>query len=255
MASINGLTIKNKVTWLGREGYATQGDIYLGNEKIGFWSQDGNGGEDRYELIEKYSETKLFNTIKNLYKDKVISSDGINLKYDIDLLMSDLSELQEIENEYRQNYYYRDKGIAVILNPYFRKTIKLPSNNHNVDEDLVKLYIKKEVDEFKKEHGSENINVKIFRDFKDFDVGTPIKKEDLYNYKKLKETFGWQIIIMYDKTISKEEFDKLDKSIQQELLDTEVICSNKNGCYYEKEYFLQFNKVENNKDEIELEER
>lgn len=46
MASINGLTVKNTTTWLGREGYATQGDLYLGDEKIGFWSQDGNGGED-----------------------------------------------------------------------------------------------------------------------------------------------------------------------------------------------------------------
>ena len=255
MASINGLTIKNPTTWLGREGYATQGDLYLGDEKIGFWSQDGNGGEDRYELEEKYSDIKLYKVVKQLYKDKVLTSNRISINYDIDLLMSDLLELQEMEKEYRKNFYYNDNTMAVILNPYFRKTIKLPPTNRNVDDELIKLSIKKEIDEFRKEHGSDDIEVKIFRSYKDFDIGTPIKKEDLYNFQKLKDVFKWDTLILNDRTIKKETFSDLDLATKDKLSNIEVICSNKSGCYYEKDYFLQFNREDKSNDEIELGDR
>lgn len=255
MASINGLNIKNTTTWLGREGYATQGDLYLGDEKIGFWSQDGNGGEDRYELEGKYSDIKLYKVVKQLYKDKVLTSNRISINYDIDLLMSDLLELQEMEKEYRKNFYYNDNTMAVILNPYFRKTIKLPPTNRNVDDELIKLSIKKEIDEFIKEHGSDDIEVKIFRSYKDFDIGTPIKKEDLYNFQKLKDVFKWDTLILNDRTIKKENFSDLDLATKDKLSNIEVICSNKSGCYYEKDYFLQFNREDKLKDEIELGDR
>ena len=255
MASINGLTIKNPTTWLGREGYATQGDLYLGDEKIGFWSQDGNGGEDRYELEEKYSDIKLYKVVKQLYKDKVLTSNRISINYDIDLLMSDLLELQEMEKEYRKNFYYNDNTMAVILNPYFRKTIKLPPTNRNVDDELIKLSIKKEIDKFRKEHGSDDIEVKIFRSYKDFDIGTPIKKEDLYNFQKLKDVFKWDTLILKDRTIKKENFSDLDLASKDKLSNIEVICSNKSGCYYEKDYFLQFNREDKSNDEIELGDR
>ena len=255
MASINGLTVKNTTTWLGREGYATQGDLYLGDEKIGFWSQDGNGGEDRYELEEKYSDIKLYKAVKQLYKDKVLTSNRISINYDVDLLMSDLLELQEMEKEYRKNFYYNDNIMAVILNPYFRKTIKLPPINRNVDDELIKLSIKKEIDEFRKEHGSDNIEVKIFRSHKDFDIGTPIKKEDLYNFQKLKDVFRWDTLILNDRTIKKENFVDLDLAMKDKLSNIEVICSNKTGCYYEKDYFLQFNREDKSNDEIELGDR
>lgn len=255
MASINGLTVKNTTTWLGREGHTAQGDLYLGDEKIGFWSQDGNGGEDRYELEEKYSDIKLYKAVKQLYRDKVLTFNRISINYDIDLLMSDLLELQEMEKEYRKNFYYNDNTMAVILNPYFRKTIKLPPTNRNVDDELIKLSIKKEIDEFRKEHGSDNIEVKIFRSYKDFDIGTPIKKEDLYNFQKLKDVFKWDTLILNDRTIKKETFVDLDLSTKDKLSNIEVICSNKSGCYYEKDYFLQFNREDKNNDEIELGDR
>lgn len=43
MASINGLTVKKLKYFEGKEGAAAQGDLYLGNKKIAFWSQDANG--------------------------------------------------------------------------------------------------------------------------------------------------------------------------------------------------------------------
>ena len=46
MANINGIEIKAIKTFLGTEGYARQGNVYLDKKKIGFFSEDGNGGCD-----------------------------------------------------------------------------------------------------------------------------------------------------------------------------------------------------------------
>ena len=259
MASINGLTIKNTVTWLGREGYATQGDLYLDEEKIGFWSQDGDGGEAWYEFEEKYSLEKFFSAINYLNKDKiyVYESNGIKhkMRFDVDLLMDELLDLQELEKEYQKIFYSSNKTMVVISNFSLRKIIQLPTYAPDIDSELIKLSIKKQIDKFREEHGSENLEVKIFRSFDDFKIGDTLKKEDIYNFQKLSRTIRWQMVIFKDKTITKEEFSKLDKSLQDEILKSDVICSNKNGCYYEKEYFLNFTKEEQRKDEIELEER
>lgn len=259
MASINGITIKNQVTWLGREGYATQGDLYLENEKIGFWSQDGDGGEDRYDFEEKYSENKFMKIINELNKDNdyIYESNGVKhkLKFDVDLLMSDLLELQELEKDYSKIHYSSNKTMAVISNSYIRRTIQLPTYAPDVDNELIKLSIKKQIDEFREKHGADNIQVRIFRGLKDFNVGIPMQKEELYNFKKLKDTFRWEIVILKDKTITKDDFNKLDKTKQEEILNMDVISSTKPHCYYEKEYFLNFSKEDKNKDEIELEER
>jgi len=53
MTEISGVTIKNVRKFIGMEGEAYQGSVYLDGKRLGFWSQDGNGGCDRYEFDEK----------------------------------------------------------------------------------------------------------------------------------------------------------------------------------------------------------
>ena len=60
---------------------------------------------------------------------------------------------------------------------------------------------------------------------------------------------------MNDRTIKKENFYDLDLATKDKLSNIEVIYSNKSGCYYEKEYFLRFNREEKSNDEIELGDR
>ena len=43
MASINDVTIKSLKSFIGMEGEAWQGNVYIDGKKAGFWSQDANG--------------------------------------------------------------------------------------------------------------------------------------------------------------------------------------------------------------------
>lgn len=43
MASINSVTIKSLNGFIGMEGEAWQGNVYIDGKKAGFWSQDTNG--------------------------------------------------------------------------------------------------------------------------------------------------------------------------------------------------------------------
>ena len=61
MAQINGVTVKALKTFYGHEGEPVfQGNLYLGNKKIGFWSQDARGAIVDDVILERdYSEMAL----------------------------------------------------------------------------------------------------------------------------------------------------------------------------------------------------
>lgn len=92
MASINNLMVKNVVNFRGREGDASQGDIYLSGKKLGFWSQDGNGGEDTFEFDEN-----LLKELAEKYKESL--SDNFILKkyFDVSMLILQVIELNDFE--------------------------------------------------------------------------------------------------------------------------------------------------------------
>lgn len=256
MASINGLTIRNEVTFLGHEGYATQGDIFLGDEKIAFWSQDGNGGQDTIYMEDKFSESKLFNTLKELNKEKPIILEYHGEKKEIDFnmefFMGDLLELQDLEKEYTK---YRSKGYYLMItvsNYYMRSILPLKKEFLSIKDDDIMKIIQPKVEEFKQQHGSEGIKTEIFRDYKDFNIGVTINKADIYNFQKLKDVWKWEKLVLNDRMISKEEFNNFDESTKQELLEKDVISSNKNYVYYEKDYFLSISQNTKTKEEIEL---
>ena len=60
MASLNGVSLKNLKTYAGHEGEpCMQGSVYYNGKKLGFWSQDGHGGPDRFDFNE--NELKYIN--------------------------------------------------------------------------------------------------------------------------------------------------------------------------------------------------
>lgn len=70
MANINGIEIKAIKTFLGTEGYARQGNVYLDKKKIGFFSEDGNGGCDWiYFECDKEIKELFFSRVRAHYKN------------------------------------------------------------------------------------------------------------------------------------------------------------------------------------------
>lgn len=59
MANIRGISIKTVKHFIGTEGPAYQGNIYIGSKKVAFWSQDGNGGPDWFDMMNGFSKKKL----------------------------------------------------------------------------------------------------------------------------------------------------------------------------------------------------
>ena len=68
MASIAGIQVKGVKTYSGMEGFAEQGNLYMDGKKIGFWSQDADGGDDRYEFDKPESEQLFYNRIKDYFR-------------------------------------------------------------------------------------------------------------------------------------------------------------------------------------------
>ena len=69
MASINGLSIKKLKYFQGMDGKMAQGDLYLGNKKIAFWSQD-DCIEDNLDMEPGYSEYRLRQAIIAAHPEK-----------------------------------------------------------------------------------------------------------------------------------------------------------------------------------------
>lgn len=256
MASKNGLTIKNEVTFLGHEGYATQGDIYLDDEKIAFWSQDGNGGEDTIYMEEKYSEYKFMENLKELNKDNPIvleyHGEKMEVPLSIDFFMGDLLELSDLEKEYTK---YRFKGYYMLIsisNYGMRNYLPVKSEYLAIPDEQIKRIIKPQIEKFKQEHGSDGLKIEIFRDYKDFNIGKKLDLKDIYNFKKLEKIYKWDKLIFRDQVIDKDNFNNLDESKKQEISNKEFISSNKDYVYYEKDYFLEISKDDKNHDEKEM---
>jgi hypothetical protein len=101
MASIQGLQVKSLKSYIGMEGVAYQGNLYLNGKKIGFWSQDGNGAvTDALSMERGYSESLLRKIIENTNEDKAELFHDMKVEYSFELFMEDLIVWKLRENEY-----------------------------------------------------------------------------------------------------------------------------------------------------------
>lgn len=128
MASINGLTVKKLKYFKGKEGAAAQGDLYLGNKKIAFWSQDADGCiEDNLDMEPGYSEQKLRQAIIAAHPEKheeKIAKNGkpYALDYELESLMADLLSLMETEKAWKRAVKAGYVGLFEIADGFHYKT-------------------------------------------------------------------------------------------------------------------------------------
>ena len=160
MASINGVQIKGVKTFVGMEGPATQGTVWLNGKKLGFWSQDGDGGCDRFQ----FNESLLEKAVKS-YKKAHKSPDFFNAS----CLLWELLQLMELEKAYKKRAKKNYPGLLVATDGVQTAVMGVNSADRKLIESST-LY-KKFVDDCEKEFGKE-CTITIYTSIADFDVVT-----------------------------------------------------------------------------------
>ena len=186
MASINGLTVKKLKYFEGKEGAAAQGDLYLGNTKIAFWSQDANGCiEDNLDMEPGYSEQKLRQAIIAAHPEKheeKIAQNGepYTLDYELESLMTDLLSLMVTEKAWEQAIKAGYVGLFKIADGFHYKTWYLSKwlyeSGARTVEDVKARIPKRQLDRaldsmFKNERLKES----VFWSKEDFVIGTSLE--------------------------------------------------------------------------------
>lgn len=175
MASINGITVKALKEFKGHEGEPLyQGNIYLDNKKIGWWSQDSHGGCDHIYLDAQYSLSKLENKVNQM-----------NLDYSLDLLFGDLVIMQSDEKDFKNAVKSGYAGVLLITDGYHIFGWNLPKTLTAMPNDEIIERFSQAIEDGKKEHKffKENAytkhEIKIYRTSDDFKVGRAISLNDI----------------------------------------------------------------------------
>lgn len=186
MASINGLTVKKIKYFEGKEGAAAQGDLYLGNKKIAFWSQDADGCiDDNLDMEPGYSEQKLRQAIIAAHPEKheeKIAQNGVpyTLDYELEFLMTDLLSLMETEKAWKRAVKAGYAGLFKIADGFHVSQWNLPKSLYEKGArtvEAVKTEIpKKQLDQalasmFK----NERLRESVFWSKEDFAIGAPLE--------------------------------------------------------------------------------
>lgn len=196
MASINGISLKKVTEFKGHEGEPCyQGDVYLNNKKIGFWSQDAWGAVvDNVYLSLEYSEEMLREKIKKLNIDKaknITRADGSSdtIYYSLESLFSDLLVLQDHEKIFKKAVKAGYKGVAVASDGYHGICWKIPSCDIEMYSDE-EFYKKLNVEQSKKEahfFGEDDYfehTFKVYRTGFDFTIGEKVSLNDIVRKEK-----------------------------------------------------------------------
>lgn len=158
MSKINGVEIKNLKSFVGHEGIAFQGDVWLNKKKLGFWSQDGNGAviDDYY-----FDEHLLDEACKN-FKDGF--PDDFKYKEYADsheVFLDKLAMMKLIEKEIKKGFRIGYKTVVFVTDGTHQMFLWLTDDAH--DEELLEKH-KNDVQEMKQEmYKNSDPAVHIFR--------------------------------------------------------------------------------------------
>lgn len=122
MASIFGLKLKGRRTFEGRDWQGNQGNLYIGNKKIAWFNDSGDGGAADIDFYgerqerEQY-EKQLDEIVKQYYAKHPMTGEYADLTPDVELLIGKLIELMDDEKQYKK---YAKQGYPVMI--IYRKT-------------------------------------------------------------------------------------------------------------------------------------
>lgn len=188
MARINNLSLKKVHKFVGQEGNMYQGNLYLGSKKIGFWSQDGYGGADWYDLEPNISLEKLKTIVDNLNATKREYFDIQNhetgevkrmtMPYSLDSVMIDLLELNNIEKNYKDFTSDGYDGVLYTHSCYIGYNIPI-NYSHIEDKSNIGKFIAFILRHKEKDTSQFIKNYRIYLKKEDFDIGQHITLKDI----------------------------------------------------------------------------
>ncbi len=169
MASLNGVTIKSLKQFMGNEGPAFQGNVYLNGKKIAFWSQDGNGCPiDDFDFVEGFSEDKFRSLIESTHQYKAY--DGTMEPMSAEIFMGRLLDIIYDEKDYKslikQGYGYSIKAESEYAYNAYGAPAACPEAKA---VDAAREAFLKEVPPAMQE----GLHMTVYRSLEDFNVGEP----------------------------------------------------------------------------------
>ena len=171
MASINGISLKAMKSFEGMEGTAWQGNVYVGTKKVAFWSQDGNGGTDRFDMMNDFSKKKLVESMKPYVDQK-----SIKLKIIDESFMYNLLWLNQTEKEFKKALKKGYKAMLEVTDG-FHVTNYLYPDVPNCTAEALFMRIKDDIkDKFFK---NEEISYHLYKGLEDFCIGGQLRPEDI----------------------------------------------------------------------------
>lgn len=180
MASLNGVTIKSLNKFVGTEGEAYQGNVYYNGRKLGFWSQDGNGGSDHFDFPINQLKKPL-EQYKNYLKESGLSKnhpsgseDLIDMdEFMIEVFMTEVLSIVGIEKQFKINKRngYPFTLMIYPINDFLFLTIKM-RNSEISKEDLqmLKDRIRRQVVDLNPDHKVFKFVSKVIKDSSDLDL-------------------------------------------------------------------------------------
>jgi hypothetical protein len=107
MAKFNGCEIKNLKFFKGHEGETCmQGTVYKDGKKLGFWSQDSWGGEDKFEFDTKTLFEPMFK-----FKSALNTKSMYQNIYNVAFFVNDLCSFKLLEMKLKEVLKKGRKGI------------------------------------------------------------------------------------------------------------------------------------------------
>ena len=188
VVSINGISLKNMVKFRGHEEETLyQGDLCLGEQKIGFWSEDSWGGPDNIILDPGYDLKQLNYLIAALNPDKKISSisskHSFEIAYNLELLMADYLRLYHEHEEYLAAVNAEYSGIMIASDGFHFTSWYLPETYVKQSDEYLLEEMAEALGKAKESFFAENNytkhTVKIYRSEEDFAIGSVISLKDI----------------------------------------------------------------------------
>ncbi len=188
MASINGISIKGIKKFFGHEGEPLyQGNLYLNNKKIAFWSQDSHGGMDNFMFDGGYEQERHLNDIiKAMNPEKAFHGGTLEkpfvIEYDLEQLITDYLDLANDEKTFKKAIKNGYDGIMVATDGYHETIWMLPKSYTVFSDDVLMDKFKDALDRVKASFFPEDEfrkhTVKVYRSLDDFIVGETINLKD-----------------------------------------------------------------------------